>query len=214
MKYGIVGISGKMGQEIVAVMNERGHQLTMSMDIVAQNMREKPDVLIDFSLPAAFQKTKEFVEHHKVPLVIGTTGLTETQLGQIHQLSLLVPVVQSYNYSLGVHLLLHCIELVKDKVADWDVEITEVHHRFKKDKPSGTAIMMKQAVGSDVPISSLRLGNVVGEHTISFGGLGEVLSFKHTALSRRTFADGAARAAEAIEGKPVGLYSFRQILGL
>jgi 4-hydroxy-tetrahydrodipicolinate reductase len=87
-----------------------------------------------------------------------------------------------------------------------------VHHRFKKDKPSGTAIMMKQALGKEVPVSSLRLGGVAGEHNIYFGGLGETLTLSHTALSRRTFAEGVLKSAVFAQKKQPGLYSFRDVM--
>jgi 4-hydroxy-tetrahydrodipicolinate reductase len=212
MKYGIIGASGKMGKEIRGVFDEAGHSCVYTYDIEGETQTDVPEVIIDFSLPVVFPKTIEIVKKLKSALIMGTTGLSAEQLLQIQELSKEVPIVQSFNYSVGIQLLLQCIEKVKGQVDGWDVEITETHHRFKKDKPSGTAIMMKQALGKDVPISSLRLGGVAGEHTIYFGGLGETLTLSHTALSRRTFAEGALKSALFVEKKKNGIFTFRDVM--
>jgi 4-hydroxy-tetrahydrodipicolinate reductase len=212
MKYGIIGASGKMGKEIRGVFDEAGHSCVYTYDIEGETQTDIPEVIIDFSLPVVFPKTIEIVKKLKSALIMGTTGLGAEQLSQIQELSKDVPVVQSFNYSVGIQLLLQCIEKVKGQVDGWDVEITETHHRFKKDKPSGTAIMMKQALGKDVPISSLRLGGVAGEHNIYFGGLGETLTLSHTALSRRTFAEGALKSALFVEKKKNGIFTFRDVM--
>ena len=109
-------------------------------------------------------------------------------------------------------MLLKCTEMLKEKLPDWDMEVSEVHHRFKKDKPSGTALMIKNVIGKEINISSLRLGNVAGEHTVYFGGLGEVISVKHTALSRRTFAEGAVKSAYFLLDKSNGFYTIKDVL--
>ncbi len=212
MKYGIIGASGKMGKEIRGVFDEAGHTCVYTYDIEGEMHRDTPEVIIDFSLPVVFPKTIEVIKKFKCALIMGTTGLNAEQLSQIQELGKEVPVVQSFNYSIGIQLLLQCIEKVKGQVEDWDVEITETHHRFKKDKPSGTAIMMKQALGQDVPVSSLRLGGVAGEHNIYFSGLGETLTLSHTALSRRTFAEGALKAAQFVENKKNGFFTFRDVM--
>lgn len=212
MKYGIIGASGKMGKEIRGVFDEAGHTCVYTYDIEGELQSDVPEVIIDFSLPVVFPKTMEIVKKLKSALIMGTTGLNAEQLSQIQELGKEVSVVQSFNYSVGIQLLLQCIEKVKGQVDGWDVEITETHHRFKKDKPSGTAIMMKQALGKDVPVSSLRLGGVAGEHNIYFGGLGETLTLSHTALSRRTFAEGALKSALFVEKKKNGIFSFRDVM--
>jgi 4-hydroxy-tetrahydrodipicolinate reductase len=102
--------------------------------------------------------------------------------------------------------------MLKENLPDWDIEISETHHRFKKDKPSGTALMIKNALGTDVNISSLRLGNVPGDHTVSFGGLGEVLSIKHSATSRRTFSEGVLKSVLFVVNKKNGYYTFKEVL--
>jgi 4-hydroxy-tetrahydrodipicolinate reductase len=111
-----------------------------------------------------------------------------------------------------MQMLLKCTEMLKENLPDWDVEISETHHRFKKDKPSGTALMIKNVLGKDVNISSLRIGNVPGDHTVYFGSLGEVISIKHSATSRRTFTEGVLKSVQFVMGKKKGLYSFNDVL--
>jgi len=212
IKYGIVGSSGKMGKEIIAIMNENGNELVFKFDIEGELYSEKPEVLIDFSLLAVLEKTIEYALKFKSPLIIGTTGFNDAQIKKIHKLSETIPIVQSYNFSVGIQMLIQCANLLKEKLTDWDIEISETHHRFKKDKPSGTAIMIKNALGKEVNISSLRLGNVVGEHSVSFGGLGETLTITHSAISRRTFAEGVLKTVEFIQNKKKGFYTIKDVL--
>jgi len=212
IKYGIVGSSGKMGKEIIAIMKENGNELVFKFDIDGESYSEKPEVLIDFSLPAVLEKTIEYALKFKSPLIIGTTGLNDVQIKKIHELSETIPIVQSYNFSVGIQMLIQCANLLKEKLTDWDIEISETHHRFKKDKPSGTAIMIKNALEKEVNISSLRLGNVVGEHSVSFGGLGETLTITHSAISRRTLAEGVLKAVQFILNKKNGFYTIKDVL--
>lgn len=210
-KYGIIGASGKMGKEIESVFYEADYECVFKYDLEGEWETENPKLLIDFSLPIVFEKVIEFANKFKVPLIIGTTGLSKEQLKSLKNLSEKIPIVQSYNFSIGIQLLLKCLESIKDEVAGWDIEIEETHHRFKKDKPSGTAIMIKNLLDDNIPISSLRLGNVPGIHNIQFGSLGEILKIEHQALSRRTFADGVLRAAKFILNKKIGLFSFKDV---
>lgn len=212
LKYGLIGSKGRMGREIETVMQEKGYQKVYTLDIDEETRTEVPDVIIDFSLPAAFEETIKKTEEFGCSLIMGVTGLNETHLARLKTLSEKVAVVQSFNFSVGMQMMLKCTELLKEYLNDWDVEITETHHRFKKDKPSGTAIMIKEALGREVEISSLRLGNVPGDHTIYFGGLGEVVSVTHSATSRRTFAEGVLRSAEYVTGKKNGLYTFKDVV--
>lgn len=212
IKYGLIGASGKMGNEIQSVFTEAGHECVFKFDIDGEWKSNVPEILIDLSLPVVFIKTLEFVRSFNIPLIIGTTGLTDNQLNELKELSANVAIVQSFNFSIGIQLLLKCIEAVKDQVKDWDVEVEETHHRFKKDKPSGTAIMIKNALDKDVNISSIRLGNVPGVHTIQFGSLGEILKIEHQALSRRTFADGILKSAQFVLNKKNGFYSFKDVI--
>lgn len=212
IRYGIIGASGKMGKEIENVFAEAGNECVFKFDIEGENTKQKPELLIDFSLPIVFGKTIEYAKSINIPLVIGTTGLSSQQLRSLYELSKKVAVVQSYNFSIGIQLLLKCIETIKKDVDGWDIEIEETHHRFKKDRPSGTAIMIKSNLSENIPISSLRLGNVPGIHTVQFGSLGEVLKIEHQALSRRTFADGVLKSAHFVIKKKKGLYSFKDVI--
>jgi 4-hydroxy-tetrahydrodipicolinate reductase len=212
IKYGLIGSSGKMGQEIKSVFSEVGHECVFTFDLDGENIKEKPDLLIDFSLPVVLPRTLNYLQEFNVPLIIGTTGLSTQEVNDLKKSSDKVSIVQSYNFSVGVQLLLKCVDVIKDEIKNWDIEIEEVHHRFKKDKPSGTAIMIKNALEADVPISSLRLGNVPGIHSVQFGSLGEILKIEHQALSRRTFADGVLKSAEFVQKKNKGFFSFKDVI--
>ena len=212
MKYGLIGASGRMGREISVVFAESGHELVFSYDIDGEMEKDTPQMIVDFSLPTAFSSTMKYVQKYQCPLVIGTTGLDASQINELKLLSSSVALVQSFNFSLGVQMMLRCIESVKSHLKGWDVEISETHHRFKKDKPSGTALMMKTSLGKDAPISSLRLGNVAGDHKITFASLGETFSIEHSATSRRTFAEGVLLSAQYVITKPAGFYSFKDVI--
>jgi 4-hydroxy-tetrahydrodipicolinate reductase len=213
IKYGIIGATGRLGSEVQSVFKENNYELVFSYDIDGESRKAKPELLIDCSLPEVFPKTIRYVNEFNAPLIVATTGLSDEIIKELKNLSQRIPIVQSYNYSTGIQILLKMTELANEKTKDWDVEISETHHRFKKDKPSGTAKMIKGIFrDKDVNTSSLRLGNVFGEHTVSFASLGEVLSIKHSATSRRTFAEGILKSAEFIRSKNVGLYSFTDVI--
>jgi len=189
MKYGLVGASGKLGKEVVTVFTENNNELVFSFDIQGEWKQSEPDILIDCSLPEAFDKMLVFATDFNIPLIVATTGLSDDNLNQLKKFSKVRPVVQSYNFSVGIQILLELTRMANDKLPGWDVEISETHHRFKKDKPSGTAKMIQNIFGDrEINTTSHRLGNVPGDHTVSFAGLGEVISIQHRALSRRTFA--------------------------
>ena len=213
VKYGIIGASGRLGSEVQSVFSENNYELVFSYDIEGETRKTKPELLIDCSLPEVFHKTINYVNEFNVPLIVATTGLSDDNIIELRRLSQKIPVVQSYNYSTGIQILLKLTELANEKTKDWDVEISETHHRFKKDKPSGTAKMIKRIFKDrDVNTSSFRLGNVFGEHNVSFASLGEVLSIKHSATSRRTFAEGILKSAEFIRNKREGFYSFTEVI--
>jgi 4-hydroxy-tetrahydrodipicolinate reductase len=171
--------------------------------------------------------------------VIATTGFNAKQLGEIKRLSKRTPVLLSANTSLGVNVLLSLLgKAAKMLGDDYDVEIIEAHHRFKKDAPSGTALALGRSVAAalnrdlekigisgrkgivgerskkEIALLSVRAGDIVGEHTVIFGGIGERLEFIHRAHSRDTFARGALRAAQWLAGKKPGLYGMQDVLGL
>lgn len=213
INYGIIGASGRLGSEVKNVFTEAGHELVFQFDIEGERGTEKPEILIDCSLPDVFEKSLGYQDKFKCPLVVATTGLSADQLDRLKTLGNKYPVVQSFNYSLGIQVMLKLAETAYEKLKDWDIEITETHHRFKKDKPSGTAKMIQEVVkDKGVNPISLRLGNIAGDHTIYFGGLGEVISITHSATSRRTFAEGILKSVEfAIERKN-GFYSFHDVV--
>ena len=213
MKYGLIGASGRLGKEVINLFAEHNHELVFTFDLKGEWIESNPQLLIDCSLPDAFSKTLEFVSKFKIPLIIATTGLTDNNIKQLKELAKSKPVVQSYNFSLGIQILLQLTKKANELLPDWDVEITETHHRFKKDKPSGTAKMLKEIFGNrEVSTTSLRLGNVTGDHTVNFAGLGEVLSIQHRALSRRTFAEGILLSANFALLKKNGFYSFSDVV--
>ncbi len=213
IKYGLIGASGRLGSEVKNVFKDAGHELVFQLDIDGEKLTANPELLIDCSLPEVFEKSLGYQKKFQTPMVVATTGLSSGQLNQLKELGKNYPVVQSYNYSLGIQVLLKLAEVAYDKLKGWDIEITETHHRFKKDKPSGTAKMIQEVVkDKNVNPVSLRLGNVAGDHTIYFGGLGEVLSITHSATSRRTFAEGILKSAEFALEKEYGFYSFHDVV--
>ena len=171
-------------------------------------------------------------------MIIGTTGLTVSHLAEIADTAADIPIVRAANMSVGVNVLLKIVgEVAAALGEDYDIEIAETHHRFKKDAPSGTAIALARAIcratgkeytdvavlgrGGQCPrnpgeigMHALRVGDTVGEHTVHFGNLGETITLGHTAHTRDTFARGALRAAQWITAKPSGLYTMQDVLGL
>ena len=212
MNYGVVGASGRMGSEVINVFNEKKHTLVFAYDIEGVWKNEKPEVLIDCSLPEVFEKSIGYACDFNIPFIIATTGLSQDQLDLLEKHSKQFSVVQSYNFSIGIQVLLKLTDFAKKNLEGWDVEISETHHRFKKDKPSGTAKMIQSLFNEDVNTSSLRLGSVPGDHSVSFGGLGEILTISHRALSRRTFAEGILKSAEFAYKKKNGFYTFTDVV--
>ena len=196
-------------------------------------------VIIEFSTPAATLEHVKVAARKNVPIVIGTTGFSQKQFSEIRRLSRRTRVLISPNMSLGINLLVSLIGKVATTLGeDYDVEIIEAHHRFKKDAPSGTALALGRAVAQalkrdldkvgvcgrkgivgerekkEIGLLSVRAGDIVGEHTVIFGGLGERVEFIHRAQSRDTFARGAIRAARWLVKQKKGLYSMQDVLGL
>ena len=196
-------------------------------------------VLVEFSIPEASLDHLRLVAATGACAVIGTTGFSAAQRAEIDALARRAAIMQAPNMSVAVTLAFKLLPIMARALGeDYDVEITEIHHRFKKDAPSGTAVRMAElvaeALGRDlgkvgvygrqglpgerppkeIGVMSLRSGDVVGEHTVSFGSLGERLELTHRAHSRDTFARGALRAARWVAGRPPGLYSMADVLGL
>lgn len=262
IKIAISGAGGRMGRriaalaiaseqfDIVAALEAAGHE-AVGKDIgelagagpfgvkVATKLADSPDVLIDFSSPAGTLVWLAACRKDKVAMVIGTTGLTDSQWAEVADAAARIPIVHAANMSVGVNVLLGLVVAAAKALGDdYDVEISETHHRFKQDAPSGTAIAMAksicQALGKDygetvvlgrggaagprkpgeIGVHSLRVGDTVGEHAVHFGNLGETVTLAHSAHTRDTFARGALRAAAWLVGRKPGLYSMADVLGL
>ncbi|MFZ2357250.1 MAG: 4-hydroxy-tetrahydrodipicolinate reductase, partial [Candidatus Omnitrophota bacterium] len=175
------------------------------------------DVLIDFTIPEAVETNLDYVARYKKALVLGTTGLNESQLKKVEEVASIVPVVFSPNMSVGVNVLFATLpEVAKRLGPDYNIEIVEAHHKTKKDSPSGTARKMNEILAGttkkEIPIHAIRLGDIVGDHTVIFCGNSERIEIKHQAHSRDPFALGALRAAKWVAAKPAGLYSMLDVL--
>jgi 4-hydroxy-tetrahydrodipicolinate reductase len=196
-------------------------------------------VLVEFSVPEATLSHLELVAETGARAVIGTTGFSPVQREKIADLGRRAAIMLAPNMSVAVTLAFSLLKTMAKALGDdYDVEITETHHRFKKDAPSGTAVHMAEVVaealgrdirqvgvygrqglpgertGKEIGVMALRSGDVVGEHTVSFGTLGERLELTHKAHSRDTFARGALRAARWIAGRGPGLYTMHDVLGI
>lgn len=196
------------------------------------------DVVIDFTEPAGTLKQLETAARKGKAAVIGTTGFSEEQIARIRQISGEIPCVLSPNMSVGVNILFKVLnDVARVTGGDYDVEIVEMHHRHKKDAPSGTAMKMAQILADalkrdlksagvygrhgmvgdrkadEIGIQSLRGGDVVGDHTVIFAGLGERIEFTHKAHSRENFARGALIAARWAVRREPGLYDMQDVLG-
>lgn len=214
MKYGIIGYSGRMGQAVEELFSEAGHQLVYKLDEDVEEEIAEPELIIDFSLKEAFAKTVEVIRSKEVPLIIGTTGLDEADLAELKKLAQKVAVIQSFNFSIGINILSKLVKKVNQYLdQDWDLEISETHHRFKKDKPSGTAIMLADLIDRDkIEMHSKRLGSEFGQHQLDFATTGELISLKHRAYSREAFTQGVLLSAERILELEAGFYNFEEIL--
>lgn len=211
----------------------RGRPLTSRIEEVV----DLCDVIVEFSgnTTAAVSHTKIASLEGKAS-VIGTTGFTESEVREIEDCSKKAPVLLSPNMSLGVNLLFKLVEMVGKvlKGKGFDVEVVEIHHRFKKDAPSGTAVkladIIRRSMGlkrvvhgregisireeGDIGVMALRGGDVVGDHTVHFLGFGERIEITHRATSRDTFAKGAVEAAKWVKGREPGMYSMLDVIGL
>lgn len=212
MRYGLIGYDGKMGRAIQEVFSEKGHTLVMRVNETEEKIEATPEVILDFSSPRALDRTLSYAERFNCPLVIGTTGFTQQDFEKLKSVSEKVPVVYSPNYSIGIDLVKRMLELISGQLEGWDVSIVEVHHNQKKDAPSGTALALAKTLNKDVPIHSLRMGGIFGDHTVIFANSGEVIQITHRALSRRAFALGALRSAEFALKASKGFYTFRDVL--
>ncbi len=260
----VIGAAGRMGKLILSLAIESGQfniigaveredhpdigkdasALTAGQPINVELTHIYPypadaEVTIDFSQPVAAVRTIDYCLENDVALVLGTTALNDEQLAKLKNASKKIPVVYATNMSVGMNVLFNTVGAVAAMLGDeYDIEIIEQHHRFKKDAPSGTALTLAekihQATGRDWPgaltygrnskdmlrqkgsigMHSVRAGDITGIHTIIFSTLGETVTITHTAHSRDTFARGALQAAKWIVGKKPGLYSMTNVLGI
>ena len=176
------------------------------------------DVLIEFTSPSATLEHLEAAVKNKKAMVIGTTGFSKDEVEKIKEASKKIPVVFSPNMSIGANLMFRITEEVARSLGeDYEAEIVEVHHNQKKDAPSGTAKRLGEAVsrgeGKMPPIHSVRLGDIVGDHTVIFAGKGERIELTHRAHSRDAFAKGSIDAAKFLAGKKPGLYTMAEVIG-
>ena len=264
LKIAVFGANGRMGRavtrvvtssadaEIVGACTESGHE-TVGQDVgelaglgnlgvvVTANAEEalaNADVAIDFTLPAAAPGNLAACRQSGCALVMGTTGLTPEHVALIGDISQEITILYGRNLSVGVNVFTELARQAARFLADdWDVEIVEAHHKFKKDAPSGTAVRISEIVADalgrnleevgvygrkgfterkakEIGIHTLRAGDIVGEHRVLFGGMGENLEIFHRAQSRETFARGAVRAALWIVNQPIGMYDMQDVLGL
>jgi 4-hydroxy-tetrahydrodipicolinate reductase len=220
----LIGAAGRMGRTVVDLS-----KTDPKIEIVAQCDLGDPiepamkncHVAIDFSHADAITEICRTALHHHKSLVIGTTGHSQEQRRLIENAAQSLPIVFTSNFSIGVNALFWLTREAAELLGrDFDPHIVETHHKMKKDAPSGTAKALAETLKAarkmknEVPIQSIREGDVVGEHTVIFSGPGERLELTHRAASREIFARGALRAADWIIGKPAGLYSMQDVLGL
>ena len=234
IKLGIAGVCGRMGGRIYSLAShDKDFELFLALEKKGTPMIGKElgklkissspdglflvDVFIDFTVPEASAENLDYVIKYKKALVLGTTGFNDNQIKKIHDIAKIVPVVFSPNMSIGVNVLFSLLpEIAKRLGPDYNIEIVEAHHKAKKDAPSGTAKKMaqvlSQALKKDIPTHAIRLGDIVGDHTVIFCGNSERIEIKHQAHSRDLFALGALKAAKWVFGKPAGLYSMQDVL--
>ena len=256
----VTGAAGRMGSKIIEVIGEtegielsgaaeredhpsvgswvaKGKGIKIEDDL--KKIMSRGEVIIDFTVPAASVENLRITKAEKKAIVIGTTGFSRSQIEEIKDLSKDIRCVLSPNMSVGVNLMFKIVrDIAKILRDEYDVEVIEAHHRYKKDAPSGTAMkiaqILAQTLGRDlervstyqrrgiigerpseeIGIQTIRAGDIVGEHTVIFGGLGERLEVTHRVHSRDNFARGAVRAAQWIVKQKAGLYDMQDVLGL
>lgn len=223
IKIAVSGSKGKMGSRILDLAKE-DPELNIAGEFDVDGDAEKAigpcDCLIEFTSPKATIEHLAICEKHIKAIVIGTTGLSDEERAKIKEVSAKIPVVFSPNMSVGVNVLFRLVEeSAKVLGSEYEISILEAHHAEKKDVPSGTAKEMARIVKSvkadaDVAISSVREGEIVGEHTITFESDVDLIEITHSAKTRDIFAQGALKAAKFVAGKKRGLFTMKDVLGL
>lgn len=241
IKVLINGCNGRMGQVLVNEIDRFPELLliggfdihdegknTFPVYSKIEDIKEKPDVIVDFSVPVSTFNILKYAVSNKVAVVIATTGFTKEQLDEIKEFSKQIPIFQSSNMSFDINLMKKIVAEVAKNLKGTDIEIVETHHNRKVDAPSGTAILLADAINEvmdekldynfnrhdihekrnpkEIGFSSIRGGNIVGEHSVMFFGEHETFEIKHTSYSRDVFAEGALKAAEFIASQQPGFY--------
>lgn len=243
------GCNGKMGQ-VVCDLIEQNENLVLKSGFdknitgafafpvfdKIENIKEKPDVIIDFSIPIATLNILEYASKNNVPIVIATTGFNKEQEEKIKEYSKIIPIFKSANMSFDIMIMKKLVSWLAPLMKNTDIEIIEAHHNRKIDSPSGTAQMLADSINSalrntlhceynrhdkhekrdknEIGMSSIRGGNIVGEHTVQFIGDFETFEIKHTSYSRNVFAEGSLKAAQFIVNQKPGLYSMEDMTNL
>lgn len=265
IKVGVLGANGRMGRMLIEAISQQADvelgfasvrqgssfigldageltgigQIGVKTQALTSTLFDRVDLVIDFTLPEALEQNLNLAVEHNVALVIGTTGLSETQLSLIDKAANHIPIVFAANYSVGVNLMLNLVKTTAKVMGEYsDIEIIEAHHRFKKDAPSGTAMAIGHSIADElkrdlskvavygregntgerdhhtIGFATVRAGDIIGEHTALFASIGERIEITHKASSRLTFAKGALTAAIWLQNKAAGLYSMNQVLDL
>ena len=222
MKIAINGACGRMGKTVARLAKDAGIEVAALIDVAAEpgivrRLEAKVDALVDFSTPEASLERLEECVKTGTPHVICTTGFSDAQKAKIQEAAKRIPVILASNTSVGVNLLFKVVpQIAKTLGADYDMDLVETHHRFKKDAPSGTAKTLAErveaATGRKVTMHAVRSGDVVGDHRMIFGTLGDSIEIIHRASSRDIFAKGALDAAKWLASAKPGFYSMLDVL--
>ncbi|MBW8018001.1 MAG: 4-hydroxy-tetrahydrodipicolinate reductase [Planctomycetes bacterium] len=256
------GAAGRMGKRVIAMAAESElFDIAAAVDIpqspdqgkdagiaagigeigvnISSDYPVAADVMIDFSLPEATDAVIDYCVKSNVALVIATTGLSDSQVAKLKDAAKTIPVVYATNMSVGMNVLFATVGKVAKMLGeDYDIEITEAHHRFKKDAPSGSALSLAQEIANEtdrpfpgclvhgregkdalrqkgtIGMHAIRAGDITGRHSVIYSALGETVTISHNAHNRDNFARGAVRAANWLTSKPAALYSMKNVLGI
>ena len=240
------GALGKMGEEVIkAVEKNKNYKIVCGFDTKSEkkefpvynninDIKEKPDVIIDFSKPEGSLEILKFAKEKNIPIVIATTGFNEEETSIIEEYSKELPIFKSSNMSININLMAKLLKQASKYLKNDDIEIIDIHHNRKVDSPSGTAILLADAINeeleekkkynfdrmqkrekrdnNEIGFSSIRGGNIVGEHTVAFYGENESLEITHKAYSREVFAEGALNAAKFIVKQKPGMYNMQDLI--
>ena len=252
IKLGITGCMGRMGRQLIkSSKNDKSFKLTtltenieiakkisgIKPELNSLNSLKKVDVIIDFSVPKCTLEILKIAASLKKKVVIGTTGFTKKEEKLINNFSKKIPILKAGNMSLGINLLMYLTEITSRSLGNnFDSKILEIHHKYKKDHPSGTALMLGKGIAAGknknfynivgkkflnkknfpyskkINFNSIRKGEIIGEHEVKFSSGKEIISLNHEAFDRALYSEGALTAAKWLMKKKVGLFSMRDLL--